>query len=80
MAWQLFDGFEGHGYASEAAIAARADAYTRLHMPPMVSYVDPANTRSAATARNIGARVELETTMWDDAVHIYRHPAAESVK
>lgn len=80
LAWQLFDGFEGHGYASEAAIAARADAYTRLHMPPMVSYVDPANTRSAATARNIGARVELETTMWDHAVHIYRHPAAESVK
>lgn len=78
LAWQLFDGFEGYGYASEAAVAARADAYTRLQMPPMVSYVDPANIRSAKMAQNIGARVELETTMWDHAVHIYRHPAAES--
>ena len=76
LAWQLFDGFEGHGYASEAALAARADAYSRLNMPPMVSYVDPANTRSATMAARLGAVVELETTMWDHAVHVYRHPAA----
>ena len=78
LAWQLFDGFEGCGYASEAAVAARDDAYARLHMRPMVSYVDPSNTRSAAMARKIGAVVEAETTMWDHPVHIYRHPAPES--
>ena len=79
LAWHLYDGFEGQGYATEAAIAARADAYTRLQMPPMVSYVDPANIRSAAMAQKLGAFVEVETIMWDHAVHVYRHPAPKAL-
>ena len=32
----------------------------------------------ATLARKISAAVALETTMWDQPVHVYRHPAPET--
>ena len=51
LGWHLYDGFEGNGYAHEAAFAARTDYYTRVSHEPLISYIDPANKRSQALAR-----------------------------
>jgi RimJ/RimL family protein N-acetyltransferase len=78
LAWHLFDGFEGHGYAHEAARAARADYHARISAHPPISYVDVKNTRSMALAERLGARIER--TLNDDKGHdhVYRHPAPEA--
>ncbi|HMS96770.1 MAG TPA: GNAT family N-acetyltransferase, partial [Tabrizicola sp.] len=47
LAWHLYDGFEGQGYAYEAALAARADYHARITRQPPISYIDVTNTRSA---------------------------------
>jgi RimJ/RimL family protein N-acetyltransferase len=74
LAWHLYDGFEGHGYAFEAAVAARADYYSRITSHPPASFIDVTNTRSAALAKRLGAT--LEKTLNDDKGHdhVYRHP------
>jgi RimJ/RimL family protein N-acetyltransferase len=75
LAWHLYDGHEGQGYAQEAALAARADYHARISAQPLISYVDVANARSAALARRLGA--VIERTLNDDRGHdhVFRHPA-----
>jgi RimJ/RimL family protein N-acetyltransferase len=77
LAWHLFDGFEGNGYAYEAALAARADYHARISRQPPISYIDVTNTRSEALAKRLGA--VLEKTLNDDKGHdhVYRHPKPE---
>lgn len=74
LAWHLFDGFEGQGYAQEAALAARSDYHVRITPRPPISYVDVSNHRSAALAERLGATVEHMLN--DDKGHhyVYRHP------
>lgn len=78
LAWHLYDGFEGHGYAMEAALAARADYHARITRQPPISYIDVTNTRSEALALRLGA--VLEKTLNDEQGHdhVYRHPAPEA--
>jgi RimJ/RimL family protein N-acetyltransferase len=66
---------QGHGYAAEAAAAARAHA-AGLRLPSLVSYIDPANTRSARLAAALGARLDGR----QDGSNIWRHwsPSAPS--
>ncbi|WP_323777266.1 GNAT family N-acetyltransferase [Leisingera sp.] len=56
IGWDLFQGFSGKGYATEAAIAARNYAYVTLGWPTAISLVDPANHASAAVAQRMGAK------------------------
>jgi len=58
IAWALFDGAEGKGYAAEAARAARAYAYGTLGWQSVVSLIAPDNSRSAALASRLGATRE----------------------
>jgi RimJ/RimL family protein N-acetyltransferase len=74
LAWFLFDGYEGQGYAHEATLAARAHANGPLGLPPLFSFVEPANVRSRALAERLGATHERDTTFQDIAFQIYRHP------
>jgi RimJ/RimL family protein N-acetyltransferase len=74
LAWHLYDGFEGHGYAAEAAVAARADYHARVSPQPLISMIDVANTRSEALALRLGAVRERTETDKDGDFHIYRHP------
>lgn len=55
LAWHLFDGAEGKGYATEAAQAVMAWAHSALGMDRLVSYIDVINARSQAVARRLGA-------------------------
>jgi RimJ/RimL family protein N-acetyltransferase len=80
LAWHLFDGFEGQGYAHEAARAARADYHARITQQPVISMIDVANARSEALALRLGAVRERTETDDRGAYHIYRHPPAESLQ
>ena len=80
VAYSLYaDEYEGHGYATEAAVAVRDWAYDTLGLTTVVSYVDPANTASAAVARRIGAIIDGQAQGWKKHpdLDIYRHIAPE---
>ena len=77
LGWQLFDGFEGMGYAYEAATAARKQA-ARMGLGPLISLIAPENAASRALAERLGARIEGETTVMGKNALIYRHPAGDA--
>ncbi len=75
LGWHLFEGFEGQGVAYEAALAARAYAAEHQGLDALISYVDPANHRSAALARRLGAKIERDGTVNGHACKVWRHPS-----
>ncbi|OIP85576.1 MAG: GNAT family N-acetyltransferase [Rhodobacterales bacterium CG2_30_65_12] len=84
LGWFLTEAAEGNGFGFEAAEAARAHALDRLHLPALVSYMDPDNTRSARLAERLGAvrdpAAEAEVSaLAGEPVMVYRHwpPADE---
>lgn len=77
LGWLLFDGFEGRGYAYEAAFAARRWAFSETDLRTLVSYVDPANIRSARLAERLGATIDPNgLTPNGDPILVYRHNRA----
>jgi RimJ/RimL family protein N-acetyltransferase len=65
----------GHGYALEAAAAARDHALGPLGLPGLVSYVAPGNVASRRLAGRLGARLE-GAAAWDtdpEPAEIWRH-------
>ena len=74
LCWSLFPGQTGHGYATEAATAARSWAYGALGWPPLMSLIHPDNLASKAVAKRLGAVFERETTLGGAPRHLYRHP------
>ena len=74
LGWVLFQGFEGKGYAFEAACLARAFALETLGWDGCVSYIDPENHRSIRLAERLGAvRDETAATPNGDPCLVYRH-------
>jgi RimJ/RimL family protein N-acetyltransferase len=73
LGWQLYEGFEGHGYVTEAAAAMRDWAFVTLGLPTLVSYIDPSNTRSIAVAERLGAVIDVDAPRQDAADLVYRH-------
>jgi RimJ/RimL family protein N-acetyltransferase len=74
LSWFLFEGFEGKGYAHEAALATLTHAANTLNLPPLFSFIDPANVRSWALAERLGAQREREVTFDGHHFAVYRHP------
>jgi RimJ/RimL family protein N-acetyltransferase len=74
LAWHLFDGFEGQGYAFEAAVAARDHAYRVWGMAPLISMIALENHRSIALAERLGAKFEAEKQGRARPYGIWRHP------
>ena len=56
--WMLFDGYEGQGYAEEAARAALAHARESFGWTDIVHYIVAKNTRSIALAEKLGATLD----------------------
>jgi len=80
IGWDLMAGFEGKGYATEAALAARAFAYGTLHWSTAVSLVTKENAASRAVAQRMGAA--RDGTFTHDRfgpLEIWRHPAPEAL-
>lgn len=74
LGWLLYDGQEGHGYASEAARALRDWATRNLKLSSLVSYVAPGNTASIAVAERLGAVCDTRADRPDPNDLVYRHP------
>ncbi len=81
LAWHVHDGYEGAGYAFEAASAARAYGAKHFGLDGVISYIDPSNTRSAKLATRLGASYERDGGMpGTPLVHVYRHPKSGDAK
>ncbi|MEJ1992701.1 MAG: GNAT family N-acetyltransferase [Maritimibacter sp.] len=82
LGWFLFDGFEGKGYAGEAALALRDWVYTHCGLTTLVSCIDPANTASIKLATSLGAINDPDAPRpageSPDETLVYRHPAPEA--
>lgn len=74
LAWTVFAHGEGKGYAFEAARAARAYAAQEMKLDGLISYIRPENTRSAALAERLGAKIETTCNWRGKPVNIWRHP------
>lgn len=73
LGWMLYDGFEGQGYATEAASRMRDWGFEALGIKTLVSYVDPDNAASAAVAMRLGAVRDDKAVRPAPAVVVYRH-------
>ncbi|MGR3795994.1 GNAT family N-acetyltransferase [Vannielia sp. SX4] len=79
IGWDLFAGHEGRGYATEAALAARAYAYDVLGWQTAISLVKPGNEASARVAERMDARPDGDFAHErHGTVHIWRHPGPGS--
>lgn len=78
LGWHIYEGFEGRGYAFEAALAARRHARESWGMGPLISYIVAENHRSRALAERLGAVVEREGSVVGHPCLVYRHPALEA--
>jgi len=73
LGWLVYDGHEGHGYATEAAGALRDWAFAKLKLPTLVSYIDPPNLASIAVAEHLGAVLDPDAPRQDPTDLVYRH-------
>ncbi|NYS26140.1 GNAT family N-acetyltransferase [Rhodobacteraceae bacterium 2376] len=78
LGWHIYEGFEGRGLAFEGAQAARDFAGRHQGLDRVISYIDPANTRSARLAERLGARPESDGTLLGQPVTIWRHPSVKA--
>jgi RimJ/RimL family protein N-acetyltransferase len=77
LGWNVHHDFEGQGIAHEAALAARKYGQAHLNLDGVISFIDPANTRSAALAKRLGATFEKTYCLRGHDCHIYRHPQSD---
>lgn len=74
LGWQVWEEFEGKGYAFEAAMLARGFAFNELGWTTVVSYIDPENVRSIRLAERMGAVLDKKAaTPNNEACLVYRH-------
>ena len=79
LAWTMFDGSEGKGYAFEAAQRAKTHAFDELGWDRLVSFVSVNNMRSIALAERLGAeRTRGFTHPTYGQLHCYVHQAGEA--
>jgi RimJ/RimL family protein N-acetyltransferase len=78
LGWMLYQGCEGHGYATEAAAALRDWGFAVRGLATMVSYIDPDNHASVRVAERLGAVSDplAPRQPGDEADLVYRHARA----
>lgn len=76
LGWILWDGFEGHGFAFEAAMRARDFAFETLQWPQLISGIHHENTRSIRLAERMGATIDSDLFLDEEPETLfYRHRA-----
>ena len=60
LGWRLAAPSWGKGYATEAALAARDDAFGRLGLGELISIVHPENERSRRVTTKVGMTIERQ--------------------
>ncbi|MEL6617503.1 MAG: GNAT family N-acetyltransferase [Pseudomonadota bacterium] len=73
LAWHLFEGSEGNGFATEAAVAVRTWARNDMGLDRLYSFIDVANTRSQAVARRLGAATDGTRASHDPEAEVWVH-------
>ncbi len=73
LAWHLFEGSEGKGYATEAAVAVKAWARADLGLERVHSYIDVENVRSQAVARRLGAGTDGTRASHEPEAEVWVH-------
>ena len=77
LGWLLTEAAEGHGYATEAAIAARDYGHHTLKLRGLTSFIAPDNTRSIALATRLGATPGAIQLYDGEEFQIFHHPDPE---
>ncbi|MEM6663990.1 MAG: GNAT family N-acetyltransferase [Pseudomonadota bacterium] len=79
IGWDLMNGFEGKGYATEAARAALDYAFETLGWTTAISLVAIGNDGSAAVAKRLGAAHEGDFThVRFGEMQVWRHKVPEA--
>ena len=80
IGWYIYTDHIGHGYAPEAARAARDYAYQTLGWTTAISLIDDANSASQSVATKLGASPEgpFDLPIFGKTM-IWRHPSVEKV-
>jgi len=75
VGWRLARQFWGHGYATEAALAAMEDGFERVGLHEIVSFTVPANVRSIRVMEKIGMTFsgEFDHPLLPEAHPLRRH-------
>lgn len=80
IGWDLMNGFEGKGYATEAAMAALQYAYSTLGWPTAISLVSPPNAGSRKVAQRMGATKEgMFTHERHGPLEVWRHMSPDDL-
>ena len=77
LAWHLFDGAEGKGFATEAALTVKRWAHEDLGLERLESYIDRRNTRSQAVAKRLGAVTDGTRAPHEPEAEVWVHPMAD---
>ncbi|MGR3621937.1 GNAT family N-acetyltransferase [Pseudophaeobacter sp.] len=80
IAWIIWPGAAGKGYALEATHAVRNYFYETLGWNTAVSYLDPKNLDSIRLAERLGATKDAEASTVDGNDAVYRHPAPAALQ
>jgi len=73
LAWHLFEGAEGKGFATEAANTVKKWAVEDLGLTKLQSYIDRENKRSQAVARKLGATTDGTRAPHEPEAEIWVH-------
>ena len=73
LGWMLFEGYEGQGFATEAAGALRDWAFENRPLETLVSYTDPDNLSSIRVAQRLGAQLDPDAPRQDPSDLVWRH-------
>lgn len=78
LGWSLFEGFEGKGYATEAALALREHVRTHADVASLVSYLRADNAAALGVAARLGCVLDpgAQRPEGVDCL-VYRHPPAD---
>ena len=79
LGWRLDRTAWGRGLATEAAVAARDDAFVRLGLAELISIIHPENHRSQRVAIKLGMRraLSIENLVLGRDVDVWRLAAEE---
>lgn len=76
LGWILWEGFEGQGYAYEAAINAKAFAFDILQWPRLISGIHLHNVSSIKLVERLGAVFAPDLSLENEPeTRFYRHKA-----
>ena len=73
LAWQLFEGYEGKGYAYEAATSVRDFAIEKYNFSSLASHIMGGNDKSLLLAEKIGPKSKKEEVIMNKKFIIYNH-------